>query len=373
MKQESPPRLVMHIGPHKTATTYMQANFHHNAEKLLERGWLYPAIGERVGIAHHDLSDQESQFVNRKGKAYEDFVKVIGTADRKGLDVLLSSEGFRTWKKESFQAIQEIIGARRLHLVYVLRDPLDTIYSFWAQKASMGSAPSLPTWMDRPLRNPSRATYMNPLREIRPVLDLPGIDYTVLLYEEIRRRKLDIYAYFLQTVLDIHDITATQPSANERLPIELTEFIRLLKQDSGYPTGRTNSRRALHIGQVMRFLFTAEEKDKIVETIATCGASARRTLTLSRETRYFRGFEKRLLTTLGERMHPLPEGESIFVQTPAVFTYYDEDELRRIPAVQDLLKSAIRKTKGNYPPLAAMNMGKRLLVKWRKIKKRVRI
>ncbi|SOC35154.1 hypothetical protein SAMN05892877_101212 [Rhizobium subbaraonis] len=372
MKQHEQLRLVMHIGPHKTATTYMQANFHHNAEDLQRRGWLYPVVGERVATAHHDLSDNEGQFLRRKGKAFEDFLKVIRKADREGLNVLLSSEGFRRWKKEHFEAIREIIGERRLHVVYALRDPLDTLYSFWAQKASMGPAPSLPAWIARPLKNPSRATYLNPLREIGPVMELPGIDYTVLLFEEIRRRKLDIYAYFLQTVLDIQDMKATRPPANERLPIELTEFIRMLAKDSGFPTGRGNSRKALHIGQVIRFLFTPEEKTRIVATIAENAAGARRTLTLPRETRHFRNTERRLVSTLGSRMHPLPESGNIFVQTPATYTYYDEDELRQVPAVRELLQSAMRKTRKTYPPLAAMNIGKRMLVNWRKIRKHVR-
>lgn len=372
MKQDKPLRLVMHIGPHKTATTYMQANFHHNANRLRERGWLYPAIGERVGIAHHDLSDHEAQFLKRDGAAYSDFLKVLQNADREGLNILLSSEGFRRWKKEHFQAVAEMIGNRSLQLVYTLRDPLDTIYSLWAQKAGMGSAPSLPQWMEKPLRNPLRAPYLNPLREIRPVLALPGVDYKVLLYEEIRRQKLDIFAYFLETALDIHDLKATKPSTNERLPIEMTEFIRLLAKDSRFPTGKSNSRKALHIGQVVRYLFTPEEKARIVDAIASDGASARRTLVLQRESEDFRTVEARLLSTLRERMHPRPAGDRIFARHAAEFAYYDEEELRRVPAVQELLQTALQKTRKTYPPLAAMNIGKRMLVKWRKLRKRVR-
>lgn len=372
MKPDRPLRLVMHIGPHKTATTYMQANFHDNADELLKHGWLYPAIGERVGIAHHDLSDHEDQFVTRKGPAYADFMKVLQRADREGLNILLSSEGFRRWKKRHFQAIGDIIGGRRLTVVYTLRDPLDTIYSFWAQKAGMGSAPSLPTWMDKPLRSPVRATFMNPLREIRPVAELPGVDYKVLLYEEIRRQEIDIYAYFLEVALGIVDLKATKPSTNERLPIELTEFIRLLAKESSFPTGKANSRRAVHIGLVMRFLFKPEEKARIIETMAKAGSPARRTLSLPRKSRRFTAIERRLLLVLRERMYPRPAGKTLFGRRVATFTYYDDEALREIPEIRALLQAALKKTKKTYPPLAALNMGKRLLVGWRRIRKRVR-
>ncbi|MBD9371287.1 hypothetical protein IB238_01360 [Rhizobium sp. ARZ01] len=371
MKQDKPLRLVMHIGPHKTATTYMQANFHHDADRLLERGWLYPSIGERVGIAHHDLSDHGSQFLKREGAAYSDFVKVLQRADREGLNILLSSEGFRRWKEMHFEVIAELIGNRSLHVVYTLRDPLDTVYSLWAQKAGMGSAPSLPVWMERPLRSPLRSAYMNPLKEIQPVLSMPGVDYKVLHYEEIRKQKLDIYAYFLQIALDIHDLKATKPSANERLPIEMTEFIRLLAKESGFPTGRSNSRNALHIGQVMRYLFTPEEKTRIIETIAGTALSACRTLTLPRQSESFLTVEKQLLSALREHMYPQPVGDQLFARHAAEFVYYDEEELLKIPAVQLLLQSALKKTRKTYPPLAAMNIGKRMLVNFRKIRKRV--
>ncbi|WP_170115750.1 sulfotransferase domain-containing protein [Mycoplana dimorpha] len=372
MNQNKPLRLVMHVGPHKTATTYLQANFHHNAEPLLQRGWLYPAIGERVGIAHHDLSDRPDQFLRRDGSAYRDFLMVMQRADREGLNVLLSSEGFRRWRKPHFQAISALIGDRSLHVVYTLRDPLDTFYSFWAQKAGMGSAPSLPKWMERPLRNPSRTAYLNPLREISPVLSLPGVDYKVLLYDEIRKRQLDIYSYFLQIALDIHDLQPTQQPTNQRLPIELTEFIRLLSKESGFPTGKSNSRKALHIGQAMHYLFSPEEKARIVATMASSGAPARRSLTVPRQSDEFRTIEKRLLAVLRERMHPRPDSDSIFAPGTATFAYYDDEELRKVPAVQELLQSALRRTRTTYPPLAALNMGKRLLVTWRSLRKRVR-
>lgn len=371
MKQGKSLRLVMHIGPHKTATTYLQANFHANAEPLLERGWLYPAIGERVGTAHHDLADHEEQFLQRDGDAYRDFLKTLQKADDTGLDVLLSSEGFRRWKAKHFRAITEIIGKRSLHVVYTLRDPLDSIYSMWAQKASMGPEPSLPEWTERLLRNPLRSNYMNPLIEIRPVLSLPGVGYTVLLYDEIRRQNLDIYSYFLQAALGIDDLTATIPSANERLPIELTEFIRLLAKKSRLPTGRANSRKAVHIGQAVKFLFSLQEKQRIVDTIRDAGTGARRTMTVPRQSESFRTVERRLLRVLREHMHPHPEGNRIFLRRPAEWTYYDEEELLKIPEVQELMRSALAKTRSTYPPLAALNLGKRVLVNWRKLKKKI--
>ncbi|MGS7457465.1 hypothetical protein, partial [Mycobacterium tuberculosis] len=55
---------VLHVGPHKTATTWLQRNFHHNAGALEKAGWLYPQTGERVAVAHHDLSDNQKEILD---------------------------------------------------------------------------------------------------------------------------------------------------------------------------------------------------------------------------------------------------------------------------------------------------------------------
>ena len=64
---------VLHVGPHKTATTWMQTNLHFNAAALEKAGWLYPQVGERVVIAHHDLSDHPAEILDdgsRKSAAF---------------------------------------------------------------------------------------------------------------------------------------------------------------------------------------------------------------------------------------------------------------------------------------------------------------
>ncbi|MCF3643365.1 sulfotransferase domain-containing protein, partial [Rhizobium sp. TRM95111] len=327
-------RVVMHIGPHKTGTTYMQANFWHHAKALQERGWLYPAIGERVGIAHHDLADNGHHFLKQEGHAYDDLKRVIEQADERKLNVLLSSEGFRRWKPQHFKAIRRMIGNRSLEIVYTLRDPYDMFYSFWAQKVKNGATFSLPEHMRQHFTDPFASHLLNPLIEIEPVLKLKGARYTVLLYDRLRREKRDICQFFLEKILGVGDLVPVQDAAaNERLPLEMTEFLRLLSKDSGHPRGRVQARRGLHIGDVLRFLFTAREKKRIAETIRRQGVAARHVKTLSRSTPEFIALEKRLRRRLRGVMRPPPRGRRLFSQEPATWAYYEEQELRQVPDV----------------------------------------
>ena len=370
MSSPKPLRLVMHIGPHKTATTYMQSNFKHHADALRQRGWLYPAIGERVGSAHHDLSDQGSQFVHRKGPRYDDFRRVIDKADAEGLNVLLSSEGFRKWKPAHFQAVQEVIGERKLHLVYALRDPLDMFYSFWAQKVKTGMVLSLPERMEKHFPDPMHSHLLNPLVEIEPLVKKTSADLTILLYDEMRRRKLDIYTVFMETVLGIGDLPpAERPSSNERLPIEMTEFIRLLSvENEGF-----GGRGRLHMGDAVRYFFSPEEKAEILRVMELAAPRARRVEEISRESPEFLAVESRLVERLGTYMYPLPDDGRLFSRDPARWVHYDQAELRAVPEVAAVLTKARRKTRSSSPAIVIANLTKRLIIQGRAIRKRFRI
>ncbi|QRM54550.1 sulfotransferase domain-containing protein [Sinorhizobium sp. BG8] len=362
-------RLVMHIGPHKTGTTYMQSNFRHHADSLRERGWLYPKISERTATTHHDLSDDPAQLIRRRGKAYEDLKRVIERADALQLNLLLSSEGFRKFKPAHYKAILELTGDRRLHIVYTLRDPLDAYYSFWAQKAKTGGKQGLPERMKPDFANPLQSKMLNPALEIGLLLNNSGADVTILRYDELLRQNRDIFTYFLSNVLGIEGIKPYKDTANERLPIEMTEFIRMMSIDRGQPTGIKNSRRFMHIGYVMKFLFSEKEKAEILVTVRNEGSAAKRTVEVSRTTPEFLMMERRLLLKYGSFMQPPPVGRKLFSTEPSRWTYYDEKQLRQVPAVARLLEKAGRKTRKTNPALVLAHLTKRAIIRWRMLKK----
>lgn len=362
-------RLVVHIGPHKTGTTYLQSNFARQAEELKRRGWLYPRIGERVSTAHHDFSDSRRQFLAGEGRTVDDFRRMIAKADEQGLNLLLSSEGFQKWRANHFDAIRKLAGGRSLHLVYVLRDPLDKFYSMWAQLVKSGLTESLPERMAGHFDDPDGSKLLNPLVEIQPVFGAANVDYTVLLYDELRRREQDLYVFFLQEILGLGDLTPPVPTANERLPIEMTEFIRLLSIESGYHRGR-EQRDALNIGNVMRFVFTEADKARIVETMQRHGAPAKHALEISRTTPEYLALQERLVRLLGAHMRP-PPGPQLFSHETVRWTHYDAAELRAIPQVRAVLAKAVHKARPGSPRLVLANFVKRLLLRWRVLRKQL--
>ena len=68
-KQDAPNglRLVMHIGPPKTATSYLQQQFVALRGDLAKRGWLFPETGSAGNGAHHHLAYFAAKFLDADG------------------------------------------------------------------------------------------------------------------------------------------------------------------------------------------------------------------------------------------------------------------------------------------------------------------
>ncbi|HEY0291180.1 MAG TPA: hypothetical protein VGC51_02420 [Hansschlegelia sp.] len=358
--------LLLHVGPHKTATTYLQSNFYGNRAALLERGWLYPKLGERVRIGHHDIADRPSDLLRKSGPAHDDLRRLADEAVR-GANILLSSEGFRRWRPAHYDALKEIFAPRELRLCYVIRDPMSVLHALWAQTVSLGGTETLPSWIETHRLRGRRSRILNPMIEIGSIVRRPETPCTFLLYDEIARRGLDIFRVFTEEALGAPAI-APRPSApaNKRPPAEMTEFIRLLSMRSPH----IGEDGGLHAGEAVRYLLSEPERRTIVETIRRDGAAARRTIEISRQTPGYLALERDLIETLGPAMRPQPERGKIFLSEPEAWTWYD-DTLPGVPSVAALLTKAERKTRPGGVGMTIANETKRLLRLGRRVRKRL--
>lgn len=331
----------MHIGPHKTATTYLQNNFYRSRAKLLERGWLYPLTGERVRIAHHDVSDYPDKILNGTSKFNAELERIGARAKRDGLNILLSSEGFRRWKPKHFHKIKSLLQMDELHIVYTIRDPLSTFHSFWAQQVKNGSTASLPEYYLQHFRDPLHSILINPVHEIEPLLGQPGIKVTVLLFDEIRRRNLDIFSTFTEQALQFNDIAPISAEGrNERLPIEMTEFIRAIN-----PLAKLQSAKGkISIGAAVNMFLYPWEKKAVLAAMRHKAVEAQRTLMVRRDEPELKEIEQRIIDRLAPHLWPKPASERIFPADPEQWLHYDADALRQNPAVRQLMDKALKKT-----------------------------
>ncbi|QCP88297.1 hypothetical protein EYE35_21735 (plasmid) [Cereibacter sphaeroides] len=219
-------RLLLHIGAHKTATSYIQRRFHLNRDLLARHGILYPDIGPNR--AHHILAtpwidipeipesywgpeETGSAGRTRQDAFFEKFTKDY--ASRKGT-VFLSAEVF---SRALPQHVDMADLAKRLSdfeevkIVYVVRHQTEYIQSIWLQVAKNGKAGRFDPFLAHALqKHLASGIWIDHHQVIENVLSGFSRDQLILLdYETIRKHPEGVIGPFLELLgspLHVHDL-----------------------------------------------------------------------------------------------------------------------------------------------------------------------
>ncbi len=332
--------LVMHIGPHKTATTYLQHNFYKSRGLLRKQGWLYPMTGERVRVAHHDISDDRDLILSGESRFVRELTEIGKLAEEQGLNILLSSEGFQRWKPVHCRAIMDFLRQEKLHIVYALRDPCVLFYSHWAQAIKNGETIELQQLHERHFGKPEASRLLNPMLVFRPLARQLDAKLTLLNYETIVDQKLDIFSVFAAEVLKMEGISPVADSSrNSRFPIELTEFIRVLNPVARLERGLGK----IEIGNAADYLLRERERREIVEAMQHDAVSARRLLIVERESSGLRQIERTIIRQFGKNIFPKAETDHLYPAGPVQWAHYDTEALLVVPKVQTLLEKTTKR------------------------------
>lgn len=365
-----PGTLVMHIGPHKTATSYLQHNFDAHRARLLEAGWLYPRTGERVRTAHHDISDLRADLMSDDTPMVQELRQIGTRAKREGANILLSSEGFRHWRPKHYERLRDLTQTPHLHIAYTLRDPLDLLYAQWAQKVKNGSDQSLPEMFRQHFTDVAKSPLLNPMLDLPPVLALPDVTATILRYDAIVARQQDIFTVFMEQVLGLSGFAAIpSPSRNQRLPVELTEFIRALQPLAGLEQSKTR----IKLGQAFELFLPEPFKQEIVDTIREHAADARLVMEVRRADLGLPAIDAQIIAAFGPLLYPPLEGNRPFERETAAWVHYDAEALRQNPLVRQLMEQALRRTSQDSLWVRTANAGFAALIGLRRLRKRLRL
>ncbi len=117
------PRTVLHVGPHKTGTSYLQAALCERRPQLLEAGWLYPGPNpshERPFVSFLKSNGLlEAELPPEYAKWWEPFIDTISRWDG---SLLLSAETLGGLSAEALARVIEALGRDNLEIVFTDRD-----------------------------------------------------------------------------------------------------------------------------------------------------------------------------------------------------------------------------------------------------------
>jgi hypothetical protein len=139
-------RFILHIGPHKTGTTYIQHTLDALRDVLLERGICVPSIWNAApGVpSHHRLV---RAIRNRDLALIQDQVREI-VAQRHRY-VVISCEGLSTLTPDQVAQLQQLLGSAAIQVVHYVRRWPERLPSAWQEHVRQGHATKFPAFIVR--------------------------------------------------------------------------------------------------------------------------------------------------------------------------------------------------------------------------------
>ena len=138
-------RVILHVGPPKTGTTYIQNALTLCNTELTRHGFFYPPTQPASSEGQHslalDILADLGKPVAYLSQAYLSWDSAFAGARAAGAHtMLISSEDFalQTFDEEAFARLRRILGNLELVVVFALRDPVATVCSSWQQAVKWG-------------------------------------------------------------------------------------------------------------------------------------------------------------------------------------------------------------------------------------------
>jgi hypothetical protein len=238
-----PPRYIIHIGPLKTASTYIQECLTAARLDLLAAGICYPA----------ELLDENAKFMHMpvvrmlRRNQIAPLRDIFAGLNAQGhATILLSCEHMIFLKPDQLAALRDATGATDIRIVYTSRRWSDRLPSIWNQNLVMGDAQTLPEFLLSLMAGEGPFYMPKWLREQGPGADLNysltwqtietvfGRDaLTIFPYSVIMDQGGDVFERFCRDVLGLEAAPSTQLTGTRRwssLPTGDQEILRVLNQ-----------------------------------------------------------------------------------------------------------------------------------------------
>ncbi len=139
----SVPKLVIHAGVPKAATSYVQSVLFANQQALREAGVLVPGTSRRE---HARIRAAIRAGPGHEG--YERWTTLVQLVHASPVPVLLSNEWFTRLTRAHWRALTESAQGVELHLVFTARDLVRQASAAWQEQAKLGVAQPLDAFVE---------------------------------------------------------------------------------------------------------------------------------------------------------------------------------------------------------------------------------
>jgi hypothetical protein len=133
------PTLYLHIGPHKTGSTYLQTMFADQENALKAQGIFYPSTGRELPYGHHNMA---WFFMNRalikttRDDLARNMLLLANTFQQ--YKILFSSEEFARIPENKLTKLKNTFPEHDFHTLYFMRTGIGLVTSLWQEMIKQG-------------------------------------------------------------------------------------------------------------------------------------------------------------------------------------------------------------------------------------------
>lgn len=215
-------KLVVHVGPHKTGTTYIQSLLHENRKKLLSNNIIYPDV-YFLYLGHHYLLNELN------GNADENIIRSIVYDVVGGVETcIISSENFINLTKKGLQKLKSIFSGVEITFVVYSRCPSIRLVSRWHELVKQGSYQSMESYFTQLLFKPMQSREINLAHYLNDLVNIFGKESIKLVDYESANKSQNMIGSFLASFKQEGLIEDTNAVVNKMVSLEEVEIIRVL-------------------------------------------------------------------------------------------------------------------------------------------------
>lgn len=221
------PKFVIHAGPPKTGSTYLQMSLRALSPDLRAAGvwypevwWTHPGHFNHAMLLHGIMSSQDQRF--------EEGFRQFQTSDAH--TIVLSSEGFGGMRRNQLARLRDLIGDNECEVIYYCRRWSDWVPSQWQESVKAGRIETFPEACVRIYRDPSRPpiNFGIPLEWLSEIFGPKSV--RLISFSNLVDDKVDVASHFCDTVLGLADVSLPRNGdwVNESRDAFMSELGRVL-------------------------------------------------------------------------------------------------------------------------------------------------
>jgi len=215
-------RIVFHVGPHKTGTTYIQSLLHNNKDTLEFNGVCYPDV-YYLHFGHHYLLNE----LQGNNSAEEVRKKITGAALNSST-CILSSENFIFLRDHGLKKLMLAFEEFDISFVLYLRRPSLRLLSRWHEEVKHGASEAFESYFFKQIVRPMKSREVNIFRYVDDLIKIFGRKAVRLVDYDTSAKDKSLMADF-QKAADIGSLVSDVDTiVNRMTDLAEIEIIRYL-------------------------------------------------------------------------------------------------------------------------------------------------